>query len=92
MNIPASDCPHCSAKMALPDGCDFEPQTVAEAHLQQEMRKLLNHIVSLEKSRDQAVRDHIRCCETNNHNARMYMECKQVLAENGISMPPPKGE
>ena len=28
-------------EMRLPEGCDFEPKTVAEAHLQQEMRKLL---------------------------------------------------
>ena len=27
--------------MTLPEGCDFEPKTVTEAHLQQEMRKLL---------------------------------------------------
>ena len=43
-------------------------------------------IKRLEDERDKAIRDHIRCCETNNHNAGMYMECKQLLQENQIHL------
>lgn len=51
-----------------------------------ENRELADLIAKAENQRDAAIKDHIRCCETNNHNARMYGECKQLLQKHGIHM------
>ena len=50
------------------------------------LKMIVDHARKLEAQRDAAIKDHIRCCETNNHNARMYGECKQLLQKHGIHM------
>lgn len=51
-----------------------------------ENRELVDLIAKAEIQRDTAIKDHVRCCETNNHNARMYAECKQLLQKHGIHL------
>ena len=64
----------------------LKAQGINLRNLARKNRELKDLITKIEIQRDTAVKDSIRLCETNNHNARMYGECKNLLQKHGIHL------